>query len=213
MKTKTIGELLKEERLKSRMKIEELSKRTRIRQEYLEALEDNRFEDLPAATFVKGYIKSYGALFGFDHRPMVGLLRRDYKESAKGKLVPREFIKPVLKKRTRSSITLVVIVLGVVFASLIGYVGVQWYQFQQPPDLVISSPEDKAFVASQVVIEGQTEPEAVVTVNAAPVALQPDGSFQTEVFLAREGTTTITIQSRDRRGKTRTEQRTVYVRF
>jgi cytoskeleton protein RodZ len=214
MTTRTVGELLKAERTSHHISLGELSKRTRIRREYLEALEQNEFSKLPAATFVKGYIKTYARVFGFDHEPLLALLRRDYKESAKGKLVPREFIKPVLKRgRTFTPVTLFVLGLAAVFLSLVGYVGFQWYNLNKPPELTLAAPEDDAIVASRVVVEGKTVPEAVVTVNSQPVALRPDGSFATEVFVATEGISSITVEATDRRGKTNRLNRTVHVRF
>ena len=156
MKTKKIGEVLRDERRRRQVELSDFAQRTRIRHEYLEALENNQFEQLPAATFVKGYIKTYAREFGFDHQPLVALLRRDYKESAKGKLVPREFIKPVLKKqRTSSQVTVVMVVLAAVFLTLIGYVGVQWYNLQKPPSLALNSPEDRAVVAGEVLVTRQ----------------------------------------------------------
>lgn len=214
MKTKTIGEILRDEREFHRLTVDELAKRTRIRPEYLTALENNQFEKLPAAAFVKGYIKTYGTLFGFDHQPLLGLLRRDFKESAKGQLVPREFIKPLLKKgQFWTPTTGFLIMLSAIFVTIFSYVAVQWYAFNRPPKLEVAKPEANAEVAAQVVVTGQTNQEAVLTVNDQPVALQADGSFETEIFLPREGITTITIEAKDRRGKSSLVQRTVYVRF
>lgn len=214
MKTKTIGETLREERQHHRLKLKELSNRTRIKLEYLRALEENSFNKLPAATFVKGYIKSYAQVFGFDYQPLIALLRRDYKESAKGKLVPREFVKPILKKRHLwTPVTLIVTLLGTAFAIIMVYIGLQWYQLTKPPSLEVTDPAEEAFVASQIKVVGQTAPEAIVTVNSQPVSLQPDGSFQTEIFLPREGVNTLTIEATDRRGKSTIIQRSVRVRF
>lgn len=214
MKTKTIGETLKDERVGHRLRIEDLSKRTRIRVEYLKALEENRFSDLPSTTFVKGYIKTYSKIFGFDHSPLIAMLRRDYKESAKGKLVPREFIKPVFKRRSsRTSITLVIVILIGVFSSLIGYVGFQWYNLNKPPELRVFKPEERDIVSSNVIIEGETIPDAIVTINGQPVALQPNGDFRTEILIPNEGISIITVETKDRRGKTNVVQRSVNVQF
>lgn len=214
MKTKSVGEILKEEREYHRLSLDEVSKRTRIRVEYLRALESNQFDQVPAATFVKGYIRSYGQLFGFDHQPLLGLLRRDYRESARGKLIPREFIKPVLKRRV-SWTPVSVIIIGVVtlFVSLLSYVGWQWYLFSLPPKLQVSEPAAEAVVGPQVVVAGTTSNDATVFINAQPVPLQPDGSFSTTIYVPLEGTNTITIESRDRRGKTNRVQRSVVVQF
>lgn len=214
MKTKSIGEILHEERSRHRVTLEEVSRRTRIRLEYLEALEKNHFQLLPAAPFVRGYIRAYAELFGFEYEPVLALLRRDYKESAKGQLVPLEFIKPLLKKRQIwTPVTMLLVAAVVMFASLLGYVGFQWYTFTKPPALVVTQPADDAFVSSQVIVSGQTTTYAVLMINAQPVALQPDGSFSTEIFIPREGVASITIEATDRRGKSNIIQRTVTVQF
>ncbi len=214
MKTKTIGEVLQEERERHKIDIEQLAKMTRIRQEYLEALEANNFDVLPSATFVKGYIKNYSKIFGFDHEPLLALLRRDYKESAVGTLVPREFIKPVLKKRALwTPITFAMLGVIVVFFTLMSYVGIQWYNIQKPPQLTVTVPKENDFVSSQITVEGQTVTDAVVSVNAQPVALRPDGTFHTELYIPREGIHTITIEAIDRRGKKSVVQRPIHVRF
>lgn len=214
MQTRTIGEVLSEARSERHITLEQLAKKTRIRQEYLDALEKNKFDKLPAATFVKGYIKTYANTFGIDSQPLLALLRRDFKESARGKLVPREFMKPVLKKRRQAtSITLLMVAFAGLFLALFSYVGVQWYNLQKPPLLEVSQPVDQAQVAARVVVEGKTISDALVTVNEQAVALQPDGSFSTELILPTEGISTVTIVSTDRRGKTNRQQRTVFVRF
>ncbi|MDQ5951623.1 MAG: cytoskeleton protein RodZ [Patescibacteria group bacterium] len=206
--------MLQDERLSHRISLPDLSKRTRIRQEYLEALEKNQFDKLPAATFVKGYVKIYAQLFGFDPEPLLALLRRDYKESAKGKLVPRDFLTPVLKKRRHlKPVTFVMIGFIVVFVTLLTYISVQWWMLQRPPELSITQPEDFAKVGPQVTVRGETRPEAIVVVNDQPVALQPDGSFETEVSFMTEGILTIIIEATDDRGKTSTVQKQVQVEF
>lgn len=214
MKTKTIGEILREERERHHLPIQKLAKKTLIKEKYLRALEENKFDQLPAATFVRGYIKIYAQLFGFDHQPLVALLRRDFKESVKGRLVPREFIKPVLKKRQAwGPATFVVLGLALTFMTLISYVGFQWHMLTQPPVLKITSPAEDSLVAARVSVEGLTAPDAIVTVNSLPVALQIDGSFETEVYLSREGVNTISVEAQDRRGKTTLVQRSVRVKF
>ncbi len=214
MKIKTIGEILRTSREQHGLSIAELTKLTRIRPEYLEALEENHFERLPAAVFVKGYIKNYSMLFGFDPKPVLALLRRDFKESAVGTLVPREFMKPVLKKREFwTPITFAVLALSSIFLTLLAYIAIQWYNIQKPPKLLVSEPADDAFVSSHIIVKGRTVSDAVVSVNTQPVSLQTDGTFQTEVFIPREGIHIITIESQDSRGKTSVIQRSVHVHF
>ncbi|MDH5532867.1 MAG: helix-turn-helix domain-containing protein [Candidatus Pacebacteria bacterium] len=214
MKIKSVGEILSEERISHNVTIEFLAKKTKIKQEYLEYLEDNQFEKLPSAPFIKGYIKTYARIFGFEYKPLIAVLRRDYKESAKGKLVPREFIKPVLRQKiTWNPMTASVMIAGSIFATLALFVIYKWYIFNRPPLLVIYSPDENGEVSSQIIVEGKTDPESFLVVNSQPVTLQPDGSFSTQILMPREGITTITIESTDKRGKTNLLQKTVRVKF
>lgn len=214
MKQKTIGEILAEERTRHRISKAQLSRKTRIREAYLDALEENRFEELPPAAFVKGYIKTYAKMFGFDHAPVLALLRRDYKESATGTLIPRDFIAPVIvSARPMRTVTVVVVLLFAGLLSVFGYIGFQWYQLQKPPQLVIEEPVLRQEVGPNVTVRGFTDPEAVVAVNTQPVALRPDGTFETQVTFVSEGIATLVIESTDRRGKTAQEVRQIYVRF
>lgn len=214
MRQKTVGELLQEERLKHQVSITELAKRTRIRKEYLEALEANEFTKLPAATFVKGYIKMYASTFHFDYEPVLALLRRDFRESAKGTLVPQEFLTPILKKRRYSTpVALTVLVLALIFITILSYIGYQWYQFQQPPQVTVTQPKEFATVGQQTQVTGTTLPDAIVSIDDQPVALKPDGSFMQDVDFAKKGVTTITIMVKDSRGKTTTVERHVQVEY
>lgn len=214
MQTQTIGDLLKSAREKAHFTLEDLSKETHIKLDYLVALEDNDFDALPASTFVKAYIRNYARLFGLDEKPLFAILRRDYEESVKGQLIPREYLYPQLKKKTLwSPVRLVLFSVVTVFVVFFSYAAWQWYQLSRPPELVLSSPEEGTNVSSRVMIKGNTDDNAFVTVNSLPVALQADGSFETELYLPQEGTNTITIKATDKNGKNTVLQRNVEVKF
>ncbi|MEN8252755.1 MAG: helix-turn-helix domain-containing protein [Patescibacteria group bacterium] len=214
MRSKSIGEILKDYREYHKVSLEDLAAKTHIREGYLELLENNQFEMLPAATYTKGYIRTYAQIFAFDEKPILALLRRDYKESAKGKLIPQEFIKPVLKKRQWwTPITFALLILSSLFIALISYIAVQWYNLQKPPFLEISKPQEDERVAAKVIVEGKSVNDATLLINTQSVELDVNGNFQTEVYLPREGLNTITIEATDRRGKTNVIQRTVRVEF
>lgn len=214
MKIKSVGEILSEERISHNVTIPFLAQKTKIKQEYLEYLENNQFDKLPSAPFIRGYIKTYARIFGFEYKPLIAVLRRDYKESAKGKLIPRKFIKPVLRKRiTWNPMTASVMIASSIFITLALFVTYKWYIFNKPPFLEIYSPEENSEVSSQIIVEGKTDPESLLLVNSQPVTLQPDGNFNTQILMPREGVTTLTIESTDKRGKTNLVQKTVRVKF
>jgi cytoskeletal protein RodZ len=214
MQTQTVGDLLRAAREKAHVTLEDLAESTHIKIEYLAALEENDFDALPAATFIKAYIRNYARLFELDEKPLFAILRRDYEESVKGQLIPREFLYPQLKKKTAwLPIRLVLISVITVFAVFFSYAAWQFYQLNRPPTLNLFAPAENAEVSSNVLLRGQTTADAMVTVNATPVSLRADGSFETELYLPQEGVNTITIKAKDKNGKSTTLQRSVQVKF
>lgn len=74
----TAGEILKAGRMKQRLSISECAKRTHIAPRYLEALEENRWADLPSESHRRGFIELYARFLGV---PAAEVLAR-YQESA-----------------------------------------------------------------------------------------------------------------------------------
>ena len=66
-----IGSSLREARLRQNLDFPELEERTKIRPKYLRALEDERFDILPAPTYVRGFLRSYAESLGLDGQPFV----------------------------------------------------------------------------------------------------------------------------------------------
>ena len=61
-----IGSSLQEARLRQGVDLNEAEAATKIRAKYLRALEDERFEILPAQTYVKGFLRAYADYLGLD---------------------------------------------------------------------------------------------------------------------------------------------------
>jgi cytoskeleton protein RodZ len=66
-----IGSSLRDARTRQELDFPELEERTKIRPKYLRALEDERFDLLPAPTYVKGFLRSYAEALGLDGQPFV----------------------------------------------------------------------------------------------------------------------------------------------
>jgi len=65
------GSFLKGERERKGLSLEHLSKATRLRIQYLEALEKEEWGRLPSLVFVKGFIKTYTKALGLDYREVL----------------------------------------------------------------------------------------------------------------------------------------------
>lgn len=80
---RTVGEILKKARLEKKLTLKEIEERTKVRKEYLKALEENRYQDLPSAAYTQGFIKNYSQILGLKPAPLLAIFRRDYKEETK----------------------------------------------------------------------------------------------------------------------------------
>lgn len=68
---RTIGRIFKERREQLGRSLQDAADATRIRKNYLESLENNRFSELPGRTYVMGFIRVYAAYLGLNSNPLV----------------------------------------------------------------------------------------------------------------------------------------------
>ena len=61
-----IGNSLREARARRQVDFNEAELATKIRVKYLRALEDERFDELPSPTYVKGFLRTYAEYLGLD---------------------------------------------------------------------------------------------------------------------------------------------------
>jgi cytoskeleton protein RodZ len=72
----SIGETLRRERLRQKLDLERISRELKISQRFLEAIEDERFDRLPAGVFAKSFVRQYAGLLGLDSEEMAAEVQR-----------------------------------------------------------------------------------------------------------------------------------------
>jgi cytoskeletal protein RodZ len=74
----SIGETLREARMRQRLDIADVEARTKIRAKYLRALENEEFGMLPGPTFVKTFLRTYAEMLGLDPHVLVEEYRASF---------------------------------------------------------------------------------------------------------------------------------------
>jgi helix-turn-helix protein len=74
----SIGETLREARMRQRLDIVDVESRTKIRAKYLRALENEDFGVLPGGTFVKTFLRTYAEVLGLDPHVLVEEYRANF---------------------------------------------------------------------------------------------------------------------------------------
>ncbi|MBC8248044.1 MAG: helix-turn-helix domain-containing protein [Anaerolineales bacterium] len=68
-----LGQLLREAREQKGVSLEQVEEATRIRQKFLQALEEGNFGALPAETYVKGFLRTYAMYLELDPKEVMAL--------------------------------------------------------------------------------------------------------------------------------------------
>lgn len=194
---KSIGNLLRDARVKKRYSKAKLEEKTKIKKEFVDLIEKERWRDLPDFPVVQGFVKSLSGALGIDQVQALALLRRDYPPKSLS-VNPKPDIANKFSWNPRLTF-LAGIVLAVIVVA--GYLIFQYVSFLRPPALEVTSPADGQTIEdSKITVVGDTDPEASVRVNNQPALLDEEGNFQTQIEIF-EGTTDIVVVAKSRSGK------------
>ena len=91
----SIGETLRRERLRQNLGLEQISRELKISQRFLEAIEDERFDRLPAGVFAKSFVRQYAGLLGLDPEEMAAEVQRAIEPPAPVSNVARPDVPPI----------------------------------------------------------------------------------------------------------------------
>src|SRR5690606_21793707 len=198
-----IGKRLKQVRESLGLSTAEISAKTKIREEYIKAIEEDNFDKFDSHVYAKGFIKNYALALSIDPQPLVAVYRRDYEnleqkrevkkiEKAKELLTAqknqeeKKFFQKLNLYITKRRLAYFSAVL-IVFLVAAGIVSLISSVFQ-PPVLNITSPIEmqrgdvKSIELNErnIKIIGNTSPNTLIKINEEPISLKPGFNFETD---------------------------------
>ncbi len=201
---------LKEERLRRKLTLEEAAVATRIKPQFLEAIERGAYHELPSPAYAKGFVRNYAEFLGFPKAQTSALFKRDFDEKRAVKVLPDGMVKenkfPIRQMNVRR---VVLGSVGVIILSLFLLFQLRGVLF--PPAISLSSPKDESVVSREVSVTGKTDSTATLTINNESVFVNTNGEFEKKISLF-PGKNTIIIKAKNRFGKESTVQRAVIVK-
>lgn len=194
---RSLGNTIQNKRTQENISLSDLEKETKIRKEFLSAIEEGRWEMLPEFPVVQGFVRSIAHVLDIDEQLVLALLRRDY---------PKKELSQTPKPDVRNKFiwspkwTLIAGAL-VVIIIIIGYLAYQYKQFVSPPELLVTKPAEEEILKLGVyTVEGKTTTDATVIINNQPTFINDDGSFTEDIEIAKE-TKEISIKATSRAGR------------
>lgn len=119
-----LGEILKKRRQERGLSLNDVAQRIRIRRQYLEALEDERFEEFPGEAYLKGFLRNYAEFLDLNPGEMFARYRAQRPEApvAASELhrVETELVEPV-RFATSGKRVFWIVLLVVITGLVIGY--------------------------------------------------------------------------------------------
>ena len=209
---RTVGEILKRERLNKRLSFEEIEAKIRIRKKYLQAIEENEWQKLPSLAYIKGFINNYSSFLNLDPNETLAVFRRQYKYEEKEEVIPEGMSSPLNEPLIRLTPQRVFLLLISLFI-MIFFINLffQYKAIISPPSLSIERPnEGEVLNTEQLTVKGKTDPDAVIEINKKKISLNDKGEFLT-TFTLQPGINTVVIESISKHGKKKTVTRTVSV--
>ncbi len=209
----TVGQILKDEREKRFLSLDEIEKITKIRKELLQALEEGHYQKLPPATFVQGFIKNYGKFLKLDTEKLLAVFRREFSEGKNPPRVLESLKNPIEDKKLR--VTPTRILMGTIFIMVIIFFGYLWSQYRflvGSPFLQIDQPVDQlTTTTNEVEVLGKTDPEMKVSINDQEIPIDQNGKFSQTIKLS-ENVNNIQVTATSKSGKQTKMQRTVFLK-
>lgn len=192
----TAGEVLKSKREALGKSLETVSEDTKIQIRFLKYIEDNDFSKFDSDVFLTGFIKIYAQYLDLDSTKVLALFRRSKPTVKKSDLKTKSKSLFKVKKSFLTPKFFITISIALFLLLVIGYIGIQIYNFQSPPKLQITEPQDNLTTTSQyLTVRGNTDENSSLDINDSPVKINNDGTFEKELTL-NEGVNLITVTVR-----------------
>ena len=206
---KSVGDLLKEGRVRKNYSRIVLGEMTHIRTSFIAAIENGDWEKLPEFNVTLGFVKIISHFLEIDERHAVSLFRRDYpprlNKIGTGKSQSENLMKKFIWGPRVTFLAGVIIIIFLV----VGYLGFQYRKFNLPPGLVIQEPrEGQVVTIRELQVVGRTDSDATVEVNNQPTVTHDGGRFDTLIEIS-DNTFEIKVVAKSRGGKETVVSRTI----
>lgn len=204
----TIGQLLKSARINKRHSLKKLEDITKIKADFIESIEKEKWEELPPFPTVFGFVRSLSTALVLDDKKALAILKRDYPPK-KLNISPKPDVASKFVWTPKLTF-----ILGIIFISFLtfGYLVFQYKQFISPPSLRVESPvEGQIISGNSVLVFGSTDNDSKIVVNNQPVLVDEEGKFSVNLEVASD-TKEVVVEANSRSGKETVIRRTIIVK-
>jgi len=174
-----LGEKLKEERLIKNLSLKDVSKSTKIKEVFLEYIENGEYEKLPSSSYARGFVNNYIKFLNLPEEEMMALFRREFDEEKDYSVLPKgldqnqEF--PLSGFRIRQT----AVIIFIIFLIFLGYILFSYrYAFLNPPLNITTPKNGSVILTSEIRVLGKTDSNSTVYIDKNAVSVDNNGNFE-----------------------------------
>lgn len=206
-----IGAVFQEERRKKGLTLDEASRATKIKKEFLYAIEKGEYEKLPSAAYASGFVRNYAKFLGLPVEKSMALFRREFDVKKSIEILPKGIALADNYSFSRFKIGRGIALIFLVLFFIAGFLAYQYRSAFFNPSLSVTSPKEGEVVKSLTIeVRGKTDPDATLYIDNIDVSVGNDGSFSKSLTVF-PGSTIINFKSENRFGKVTALKRNIFV--
>lgn len=112
-----VGQKLSEERMRQRLSLSDVARATKIKEQFLLAIERGEYHKLPSPAYAQGFVRNYITYLHLPQKEMLALFRREFSDKNVSEVLPRSFTdKRVFPKVKLQQATIGIALLLIAFA-------------------------------------------------------------------------------------------------
>jgi len=209
----SIGAQFQEERKNQNLSIEEVARATKIRAEFLNAIERGDYKKLPGPSYAHGFVRNYAKFLGLPVEKSLAIFRREFDEKKAVEVLPRGLTNSSDFTLPRFKIGKSALIVGIVFLVIAVFLLFQYRAALFNPGLDVDFPEENQTLSSlNIEVRGKTDPNGILMVENEQVTINPDGSFKKQVTVF-PGSTSLTFHVENKFGRTTTVERNISIKL
>lgn len=212
MNNLTLNNILLSARNNLGFTIEEVEKLAGLKKTFLIAFEKGLYSQLPPPAYSKGYLKSLAKVYNLDSDDLIRVYENEINYNTHYKA--NQDINPVQNIRKSFNFTpstLTGSLFFLFFASIAIYLFWQIQHVTAAPELEVINPiNNQQINSNHILVNGNTEPGSILTINNQTTEVNSDGKFSQTVFVS-PGENQIIIKSENRFSKSAEIIKTVIV--
>lgn len=202
------GKAIKLNRENKKLNLEEIAKHLRIKKEYLLAIENDEYDQLPSGLYGRHFLKKYCQFLKINYRKTLKASPLSEIETSKD-----PFSQKILKSWNLLVFPKIIrnLVLLVIFLSFVFYLLFYFRNLSAPPKLIIEQPATNLVInKNNLEIKGLSNPETEIIINGNSIISDSKGNFSYEIRL-KNGLNNINIIAKKKHGQETFVQRQILV--